>query len=153
MVLVQSINSMSHQLLTAEELNLISIEEINAQLSWVHSQEPTDKIKAYARLCFDILGPKVFAMEKMDMSNKHVIIEHNKHFDYDHLAGNRYFLNEEQRQILIENTCEMCKNDGWSPEEIDEERKMLNSWNNKNLVEEVCGHAWLGFKGQTIEMV
>ena len=146
---------MSHQFLTAEELDLISIEEINAQISWVFTQEPTDKIKAYGRLCFDALAPKVFAKEKMDMSNKHVRIELNKHFDqyFDHLAGNRYFLNEEQRQVLIEDTCEQCENDGWDPEEIDEERKKMNSWNNKDLVEQLCGSAWLGFKGQTTEMV
>ena len=148
---------MSHQFLTAEELDLISIEEINAELSWVYTQEPTDKIKAYARLCFDILGPKVFAVEKMDRSNKHVIIEQNKHFLYDHLAGrpagNRYFLNEKQRQILIEETCEQCEGSGWSPEEIAKEREDMNSWNNKDLVEQLCGSTWLGFKGQTIEMV
>ena len=144
---------MSHQFLTAEELDLISIEEINAQLSWVYTQEPTDKIKAYARLCFDTLAPKVFAWEKMDRSNKHVIIEQQKHFLYDTRAGNRYFLNEEQRQILIEDTCEQCENDGWSPEEIAKERKDMNSWDNKYLVETVCGSVWLGFKGQTTEMV
>ena len=148
---------MSNQFLTAEELDLISIEEINAQISWVYTQEPSDKIKAYARLCFDILGPKVFAVEKMDRSNKHVIIEQNKHFLYDHLAGrpagNRYFLNEEQRQILIEETCEQCEGSGWSPEEIAKERKDMNSWDNKFLVEELCGSTWLGFKGQTTEMV
>ena len=77
----------------------------------------------------------------------------SKHFDFDHLAGNRYFLNEEQRQILIENVCEQCEGDGWSPEEIAKEREDMNSWNNKDLVEQVCGNAWLGFKGQTTEMV
>ena len=87
------------------------------------------------------------------MSNKHYIIEQNKHFLYEHQAGNRYFLNEEQRQILIEDTCEQCENDGWSPEEIAKERKDMNSWDNKYLVETLCGSVWLGFKGQTTEMV
>ena len=87
------------------------------------------------------------------MGSVQSITSMSKHFDYDHLAGNRYFLNEEQRQILIENTIDICEGSGWSPEEIAKERKMLNSWNNKDLVEEVCGNAWLGFKGQTTEMV
>ena len=77
----------------------------------------------------------------------------SNHFDYDHLAGNRYFLNEEQRQVLIELTCDDCEGSGWSPEEIAKERKDMNSWDNKYLVETVCGNAWLGFKGQTTEMV
>ena len=144
---------MSHQFLTAEELDLISIEEINAELSWVYTQEPTDKIKAYGRLCFDILTPKVFAVEKMDRSNKHVIIEQQKIFLYYIQAGNRYFLIVEQRQFLIEDTCELCENDGWSPEEVAKERKDMNNWDNKYLVETLCGSAWLGFKGQTTEMV
>jgi hypothetical protein len=29
----------------------------------------------------------------------------------------------------------------------------MNSWDNKYLVETVCGSVWLGFKGQTTEMV
>ena len=146
---------MTNQFLTAEELELVSMEEVYAQVKLTYNKKPTDKLKAYVRLCFDIMREKQIALEKKDSSNKHVRIELNKHFDpyFDHLAGNRYYLNEVQRQFLIANVCEQCENDGWDPEEIDEERKKMNSWNNKDLVEQLCGSAWLGFKGQTTEMV
>ena len=29
----------------------------------------------------------------------------------------------------------------------------MHSWNNKDLVEQVCGSGWLGFKGQTLEVI
>ncbi len=67
-------------------------------------------------------------------------------------AGNRYYLNEAQRQFLIENACEVCDGSGWSLDEIAEERKLMNSWNNKELVEQVTGCQWLGFKGQSLEL-
>ena len=57
---VQSIDSMSHQLLTAEQLEESNIAQIWKEIYWVYKQEPTVEIKAYIRLCFDILSPKVF---------------------------------------------------------------------------------------------
>ena len=76
-----------------------------------------------------------------------------QHFDYHPRAGNRYYLNDAQRHFIIENTCEVCEGSGWTPEEIEEERKLMHSWNNKDLVEQVCGSGWLGFKGQTLEVI
>tara|TARA_Y100000289_G_C3879446_1_gene127831 strand:- start:412 stop:651 length:240 start_codon:yes stop_codon:yes gene_type:complete len=67
-------------------------------------------------------------------------------------AGNRYYLNEAQRQLLIECELDNCDGSGWSPEAIDKERNWLNTLNNKDLVEQVCGCQWLGFVGQTTEM-
>ena len=64
---VQSIDSMSHQLLTAEQLEESNIAQIWKEIYWVYKQEPTTEIKAYIRLCFDILSPKVFELERMGL--------------------------------------------------------------------------------------
>ena len=68
MVLVQSIDSMSHRLLTAEELEQSTTYKIWKEIYWIYKQEPTEEIKAYVRLCFDVLSPKVFEMERMGLN-------------------------------------------------------------------------------------
>ena len=68
-------------------------------------------------------------------------------------AGNRYYLNEAQRQLLIEWELDACDGSGWSPKALAGLRDSLNSLNNKDLVEQTTGCEWLGFKGQTLELV
>jgi len=67
-------------------------------------------------------------------------------------AGNRYYLNEAQRQFLIRCELDTCDGNGWTPEAIAEERDSLNSLDNKELVELITGCQWLGFKGQSLEL-
>ena len=46
-----------------------------------------------------------------------------------------------------------CDGSGWSPKALAGLRDSLNSLNNKDLVEQTTGCEWLGFKGQTLELV
>ena len=75
-----------------------------------------------------------------------------EHFFPHPNAGNRYYLNEAQRQVVIECALDLCEGNGWDPDEIAKERELYESWSNKDLVEMLCGHDWLGFVGQTTEL-
>ena len=62
---------------------------------------------------------------------------------------NRYFLNEAQRQVLIDCELEDLLLDGWAQAEVNRHENWLVDLDNKELVEEVCGNQWEGFVGQT----
>ena len=65
---------------------------------------------------------------------------------------NRYFLNEAQRQLLINSDLEDLQRDGEPQIEVNRRESWLKDLNNKELVEEVCGCQWAGFIGQTLRL-
>lgn len=66
-------------------------------------------------------------------------------------GSNRYFLNDAQRQQLIKEELQNCCDDGWAAQDVENLSLTLNSYTNKQLVEDVCGCQWRGFIGQTLE--
>jgi hypothetical protein len=62
---------------------------------------------------------------------------------------NRYYLNKEQRQLLIASELEVMSDDGWPQCDVSSHKSWLEDLNNKDLVEEICGNQWEGFVGQT----
>ena len=65
---------------------------------------------------------------------------------------NRYYLNAEQRQLLIASEREVLLLDDWCPKEVSERESWLKELSNKELVEMICGCQWEGFVGQTLKM-
>lgn len=64
---------------------------------------------------------------------------------------NRYYLNKEQRQLIIANDLEIMIDDGWPQCDVKRRESWLKDLNNKDLVEEICGNQWEGFIGQTLQ--
>lgn len=62
---------------------------------------------------------------------------------------NRYYINNEQRQLLIASELEVMTDNGWPHCDVHRRKSLLEELNNKELVEEICGNQWEGFVGQT----
>jgi hypothetical protein len=66
-------------------------------------------------------------------------------------GSNRYFLNDAQRQQLIDEEIQCLLRDDWTQSEVNDHQVWLKELANKELVEQVCGCQWAGFIGQTLK--